>query len=332
MFETFRKGEMGIKSLSRTAGKIIFGTMGESEIRKSDFAFVLCLRLMAILVIAVFISIIFFLTRESWPLFSQAGWKFLIQSDWDPNSDQYGALAFVYGTLVTSFLALIIAVPVAVGSALFLTEIAPRWIATPIGFLIEMLAAIPSVVYGLWGIFVLAPIVREYVQPFLGKTLGFLPLFQGPPFGIGLFTAGLILAIMILPTITAVCREVFKAIPMILREGALTLGATRWEMIRLSVLQSAFPGIFSAVILGLGRAMGETMAVTMLIGNRPDISLSLFSPGATMASVIANEYAEASSNLHHAALTAVGLTLFLVSLIVNGVARGVIAYTKRRFS
>jgi phosphate transport system permease protein len=221
--------------------------------------------------------------------------------------------------------------PIAVGSAVFLTELAPRWIAKPVGFLIEMLAAIPSVVYGLWGIFVLAPFVREYVQPLLGSSLGFLPLFQGPPFGIGVFTAGLILAVMILPTITSVAREVFLAIPTLIREGALSLGATRWEAISLGVLKTGTPGIISAIILGLGRAMGETMAVTMLIGNRPVISSSLFSPGATMASVIANEYPEASSDLHLAALTSVGLALFVVSLGVNSIARLIVLKFGRRY-
>ena len=312
--------------------QILFGRAGKSEVRTSDFAFVLGLRLLALFVIAIFISIVVFLYLRSLPILSRDGLKFFISQEWNPSGEEYGALPFIFGTLLTSFFSLIIAVPISVGSALFLTELAPKWIARPVGFLIEMLAAIPSVVYGLWGIFVLAPFVRDYIQPVLGKTLGFLPLFQGPPFGIGVFTAGLILAVMILPTITAVCREVFMAIPTITREGALSLGATRWETIRLAVIQTAIPGILSAVILGLGRAMGETMAVTMLIGNRAVISSSLFSPGATMASVIANEYPEASSDLHLSALTAIGLALFIVSLIVNGFARWVISMYRGRFS
>lgn len=309
---------------------IILGSAGASEVRRSDFAFVLLLRLLAALVIALFISVVLFLFFNAWPVLRAQGWQFFTSIDWDPNSDTFGALPFIYGTLVTSALALIFAVPIAIGSAVFLTEIAPASVARPIGFLIEMLAAIPSVVYGLWGIFVLAPFVREEIQPGIQKYLGEWSLFAGPPFGIGMFTAGMILAVMILPTITAVCREVFLAIPNSLREGVLAMGATRWETIRLAVLETGFSGILSAVVLGLGRAMGETMAVTMLIGNRALIGTSLFSPGATMASVIANEYPEASSGLHMAALTGIGLALFLVSLIVNTIARAIIAYSKRK--
>lgn len=313
-------------------GHILLGSAGQSEVRKSDFAFVLLLRLLAVFVILVFFSIIYFLLHNAMPILQRDSWRFLVNTTWNPNEDLYGALAFIYGTLVTSFVALIFAVPIAIGSAVFLTEIAPVKVARPVGFLIEMLAAIPSVVYGLWGIFVLAPVVREYIQPFLQRYFGFLSIFEGPPFGIGIFTASLILAVMILPTITAVCREVFVAIPNTLREGVLAMGATRWETIKLAVLETGFAGILSAVVLGLGRAMGETMAVTMLIGNRALISTSLFSPGATMASVIANEYPEASSNLHLASLTGIGLTLFLVSLAVNGVARVIIAFNRKRIS
>jgi len=313
-------------------GHILLGSAGQSEVRKSDFAFVLLLRLLAVFVILVFFSIIYFLLHNAMPILQRDSWRFLVNTTWNPNEDLYGALAFIYGTLITSFVALIFAVPIAIGSAVFLTEIAPVKVARPVGFLIEMLAAIPSVVYGLWGIFVLAPVVREYIQPFLQKYFGFLSIFEGPPFGIGIFTASLILAVMILPTITAVCREVFVAIPNTLREGVLAMGATRWETIKLAVLETGFAGILSAVVLGLGRAMGETMAVTMLIGNRALISTSLFSPGATMASVIANEYPEASSNLHLASLTGIGLTLFLVSLAVNGVARVIIAFNRKRIS
>lgn len=311
---------------------LIFGTAGSTEVRRSDFLFVAFLRLVALLIIGLFLAIVIFLSHQSLPILSRDGWHFLFQSTWDPNADEFGALPFIFGTMVTSAIALLIAGPIAIGSAVLLTELAPPWLAKPIGFLIEMLAAIPSVVYGLWGIFVLAPFVRDYIQPVLGKTLGFLPLFQGPPFGIGLFSAGLILAIMILPTITAVCREVFKAIPVTLREGVLAIGATKWEMIRLAVLEAGLSGILSALVLGLGRAMGETMAVTMLIGNRPLISSSLFAPGASMASVIANEYPEASSDLHLAALTGIGLALFIVSLAVNGLARFIIMMTKRKLS
>ncbi len=302
------------------------------EVRKSDFAFLLLLRLIVLFVIAIFFLIIYYLYSNSKPIWDTMGFKFLLSQDWSPNRESYGALPFIYGTLMSSLLALMFAVPVSIGTAVFITELAPKKLQTPLSFLVEMLAAIPSVVYGLWGIFVLAPIIRDYIQPSLTKAFGFLPFFQGPPFGIGMFSAGIILSIMILPTITTVIREVFTSIPQITREAALTLGATRWEMIWLSVIKTATPGIVSAVILGLGRAMGETMAVTMIIGNRPDISWSLFTPAATMASVVANEYPEASSDNHLAALTAIGLSLFLVALVVNLIARLIIRnYKSKKF-
>lgn len=239
-------------------------------------------------------------------------------------------MAFIWGTLVSSFIALAISVPVSVGAALFLTELSPRFLKEPIGFLVEMLAAIPSVVYGIWGVFVLAPVVRDFLQPPLVKVFGFLPFFQGPPFGIGMLSAGIILAIMITPTITAITREVFRSIPDVLREGALALGATRWEMIKLAVLKTGTSGIIGAIILGLGRALGETMAVTMVIGNKAHISLSVFEPAATMASVIANEYAEANGDLHLSSLAAVGFALFFVSLVVNSFARFIIWRVERK--
>lgn len=300
--------------------------------KSSDFLFVFFLRLLALIVIAAFVTLIFFLFSGSLPILKEMGLGFFTSAEWDSNTDQFGALPFIYGTLLTSVLALIMAVPVAICSALFLVEIAPPSIAKPFGFLIEMLASIPSVVYGLWGIFVLAPFVRDYIQPVIQKYLGSLYFFSGPPFGIGVFSAALILSVMILPTITAVCREVFLSIPIYLKEGVLALGATRWEMIKTAFLQAGFSGILAAVALGFGRAMGETMAVTMLIGNRADVSLTLFSPGATMASVIANESPEATSTLHLSSLAAIGLTLFLVSLIVSTVSRLISRWTQKRFS
>jgi phosphate transport system permease protein len=265
--------------------------------------------------------IAFFLFRAGYPAFQKFGLRFLTTSIWDPVAGEFGAAPVIFGTLVSALLAILIAMPLSVGVALFLNELAPRRIATAAGFLVEMLAAIPSVVYGLWGIFVLAPWLRTVVEPVLGKTLGFLPLFQGPPYGVGMLAAGIVLAIMITPTISSLSREVFRAIPRAQREGALALGATRWEMIRISVLKSAWPGVFGATILGLGRALGETMAVTMVIGNRSEISASLFAPGQTMASLIANEYAEATAGLHLAALAEIGLALFAVTFAVNSLAR-----------
>lgn len=253
-------------------------------------------------------------------------------TDWNPVTDSFGALPVIFGTVVSSALALLLSTPVSVGVALFLTEVAPRRLAGVLGFLVEMLAAIPSVVYGLWGIFVLAPWLRTTVQPWLGAKLGFLPLFQGPPFGLGMLAAGVVLAIMITPTISAICREVFRAVPASQREAARALGATPWETIRMSVFRSSTLGISGAVTLGLGRALGETMAVTMVIGNRAEISKSLFAPAQTMASVIANEYTEATSDIHLSALAAVGLTLFGVSLIINTGARLLVWRTKGRIA
>ena len=304
----------------------------KKEVRRSDFIFFNALRGLALTIVFLFISIFIFLYTNSKQTFSEIGFKFFWESGWSPNTNSFGALSFIYGTLVSSLIALIIATPISIGSALFLTELGPRQLRKPVQMMIELLAAIPSVVYGLWGIFVLAPFVREWVQPTLKFITPGLPLFEGPPFGLGLFTAGLVLAVMITPTITAICVEVFKAIPQIYREGAKALGATEWETIRLAVLGPGLTGIFSAVVLGLGRAMGETMAVTMVIGNRADISSSLFSPAATMASIIANEYGEANMGLHLSSLTAVGLTLLIVSMIVNGLARAIIWNVKRRGS
>jgi phosphate transport system permease protein len=257
-------------------------------------------------------------SRLSWNAF---GLKFFSGQDWDPVRDQYGALPFIYGTLVSSLLALLIAVPLSVGTAIFLTEMCPVWLRGPLAFFTELLAAIPSVIYGLWAIFVLAPILRNYLQPWLAKAFGWTGLFEGPPFGYGMLAAGIILAIMIIPVISSITREVMSVVPSHQREGVLALGATRWEMIRLGVLRNARTGIVGAVILGLGRSLGETMAVTMVIGNRAEIAKSLFAPGYSMASVIANEFSEATGDLYVSALVEIGLALFFVTIIVNALAR-----------
>jgi phosphate transport system permease protein len=248
------------------------------------------------------------------------GWKFFKSDTWDPVSGDFGALPFVYGTLVSSAVALVIAVPLAVGLALYLNEMCPRWLRSPLAFTTDLLAAIPSVIYGLWAIFVLAPILRTGVEPWLAKYLGWTGLFTGPKYGIGMLAAGVILAVMVIPIISSITREVVASVPQAQREAALALGATRWEMIRMAVLRNARAGIFGAVILGLGRALGETMAVTMIIGNRPDIAKSLFAPGYTMASVIANEFSEATTTMYVSALVEIGLALFAVTLIVNAIA------------
>jgi phosphate transport system permease protein len=261
------------------------------------------------------------LTWKSWPAIHTFGWRFLVTSRWDPVAESFGALPFIYGTLVSSAVALLIAVPLSLGAAIYLAELAPFWVRPPISFLIEMLAAVPSVVYGLWAIFVLVPWLRDLVQPALGRSLGFLPLFQGPPYGVGMLAAGLILSIMVVPYITSVSREVLLAVPNAQREAALGIGATRWEATRMAVLRYGRSGLVGAILLGLGRALGETMAVTMVIGNRPEVSASLFAPGYTMASVIANEFTEATSDLYVSALVEIGLLLLVVTIVVNALAR-----------
>ncbi|MBI3651662.1 MAG: phosphate ABC transporter permease subunit PstC [Acidobacteria bacterium] len=252
--------------------------------------------------------------------FQKFGFSFIWRSIWDPVSGEFGALPFIYGTIISSLIALLIAVPVSLGVAIFLVEKAPRALSPPMLFLVQLLAAIPSVVYGLWGIFILAPLLRDQVYPRLQAALGFLPFFQGNQNGLGLLTAGLILSIMIVPIITAVTTDVLKAVPGTQREAALALGATKWEATRI-VLQNARSGITGAIILGLGRAIGETMAVTMLIGNRPEISASLFAPSFTIASAIANEFTEATSDIYLQALIELGLILFLVTFLINALAR-----------
>jgi phosphate transport system permease protein len=249
------------------------------------------------------------------------GIGFLVSSAWDPVSDQYGALPFIFGTLVSSLLALLIAVPLGVATALFLTELAPFRIRQPIIVIVEMLAAVPSVVFGLWGIFVLIPWLRDHLFVWLKHTLGFLPLFQGPIYGVSMLAGGIIVAIMILPIVTSISREILRSVPGLQREAAYALGATRWEVIRIAVLSYARRGLFGAAVLGLGRALGETMAVTMVIGNRPEISASLFAPGYTLASVIANEFTEATSDLYLNALFELGLVLFAVTILINVAAQ-----------
>ncbi len=294
------------------------------DLNFSDKVFYWILKSLAFGIIALLIVLFALLLKMSWPVFSKMGLSFYFFNEWNPVTEEFGAMAFIYGTIVTALLALVLSLPISLGSALLVTELANIQVRRVLGFLIEMLAAIPSVVYGLWGLFVVVPFLRMHVQPFLGDYLGFLPLFKGPPIGVGLMAGGVVLAIMITPTIATICREIFLTIPKVYKEGALALGATRWEMIQLSVIRSSLSGILGASILGLARALGETMAVTMVIGNRAQISSSLFSPAQTMASLLANEYAEASGEIHLASLTAIGFGLLLVSLIVNSFARIII--------
>jgi phosphate transport system permease protein len=277
--------------------------------------------LAALAVLGVVGLILVELVERSSLAWQKFGFHFFVGSSWNPVSGEFGALPFIYGTLVSSLLALVIAVPLAVAIAVFVTEMCPRPLRKPISFASELLAAIPSVIYGLWAIFILVPLLRVYVEPWLMKYLSWTGLFAGPAYGIGMLAAGVVMAIMIIPIISSITREVLAVVPQHQREAALALGATRWEMIRIAVLKNARAGILGAVILGLGRALGETMAVTMVIGNRPEIAKSLLAPGYTMASVIANEFAEATDDLYLSALMEIGLALFAVTIVVNVLAR-----------
>jgi len=285
-------------------------------------------QILRLLTLLMAIGVLVIMVWMGWQMFEAAspsiqkfGFRFITNRVWDPVKEQFGALPFIYGTLVTSFLALLLAAPIGLGVAIFLNEMAESRFRAVVGFLVEMLAAIPSVVYGLWGIFVLAPWLRQTVEPGLAKWFGFIPLFQGTPVGFGMLAGGLILAVMILPTIAAISREVMAAVPNMQREAALALGATKWEMIRVAVLPYAKSGIMGGIMLGLGRALGETMAVTMVIGNRPDILTSLFAPAYSMAAVIANEFTEATYDLYLSALVEIGLILFGITLVLNFFAR-----------
>ena len=290
--------------------------IADSVYRTTLLVFALC--------VPILLALIFFeVGRAGWPALRQFGFGFLTSSTWDPVKGDFGAAPAIVGTILTSIIALILATPLALGGAIFLSEFSPRWLRQPLSFFVDLLAAVPSVVYGLWGVFFLVPILRTTVMPFLRDTLhlGATPFFSGPAYGPSVLAAGFILAIMVLPYIAAVSREVLMAVPRSQREAALALGATRWEAITGAVVPYAKTGIFGGVILGLGRALGETMAVTMVIGNRHELSASLLSPGYTMASLIANEFSEATTDVHIAALMAVGFVLLVMTLIVNAIAR-----------
>lgn len=283
--------------------------------------------LMGLSVLALIVLVGFTLWRGASLSVHKFGSQFLTSSKWDPVQEVFGALPFIYGTLVSSLIALVIAVPLSIATALFLTELAPLRLRQPIVSVIEMLSAVPSVIFGLWGIFVLIPWLRVHLFPWLQKLFGFLPLFQGPNYGVSMLAAGIIIAIMILPIITSVSREILRSVPDLQREAAYGLGATRWEVTWIAVLSYAKRGLFGAVVLGLGRALGETMAVTMLIGNRPEISVSLLAPGYTLASVIANEFSEATTDLYLSALFEIALVLFGVTILTNIAAQLLIAST-----
>lgn len=303
----------------------------KKDIHIQDRLFYFFLKSLSWSLIFLFFYMLFVIFQMSWPAFSHFGMKFFINADWNSWTKSFGALSLIYGTAVSSVMALILAVPISVGVALFLSELAPNWLAKPLSFIVEMLAAVPSIVYGLWGLFVLAPFLRDYIQAFLSKYFSFLPLFQGTYYGVGMMCGGVVLAIMIIPTISSVCREVFRTIPESNREAVLGLGTTRWEMLKIAVLKASSTGIIGASIMGLGRALGETMAVTMVIGNATAIKASLFEPAQTMASILANQYAEADNELHLASLTAVGFALFCLSLVINILALILVWRMDRKF-
>lgn len=277
--------------------------------------------LFAFSILAILALMLYEMAGESMPSIKAFGLKFVSSSDWDAVQETFGALPYLYGSVVSSVLALLLATPLSIGAALFITEIAPGRLGSIVAPLVELLAAIPSVIYGLWGVLVMAPWLQTTVQPFLIEHFGFIPLFDGAPYGVSMLAAVFILMIMVVPIITSITREVLLAVPQNQKEAAIALGATRWETIKVAILPYGKSGILGAAILGLGRAIGETMAVTMVIGNAPNISLSLLSPAYTMPSVIANEFAEATTKLHASALMEIGLILMVVTLIVNALAR-----------
>ncbi|MFC3108926.1 phosphate ABC transporter permease subunit PstC [Undibacterium arcticum] len=305
------------------ASKAMAATMRKQRLQ--DFIFHKVTLVFALSVLLVLAGIIISLIIGAWPAFHEFGLGFITTEEWDPVNDKYGALIAIVGTLSTSLIALLIAFPISFGIALFLTEICPTWLRRPMGTAVELLAGVPSIIYGMWGLFVFAPIFADYVQPALKQSLGQLPLigklFQGPMMGIGILAAGLILAVMIIPFIASVMRDVFEVVPPVLKESAYGLGCTKWEVVRKVVLPYTKTGVVGGVMLGLGRALGETMAVTFVIGNANKLSWSLFSAGNSIASTLANEFAEAESRLHVSSLFALGLILFAITFIVLAAAK-----------
>jgi phosphate transport system permease protein len=306
---------LGIETRFFTKPKAVAGrAVGDGVFKTVTF-------LMAVIVFVLVVLIGYELASGSSLSLRKFGWRFLISSEWDPVNELFGAVPFIFGTLVSSAIALVIAVPLSIATAVYLTEVAPIWLRQVMTLFIELLAAVPSVILGLWGIFVMVPWCREQLFPWLRNGLGFVPIFEGPIYGVSLLAGGIIIAIMILPIITSVSREILRSVPGLQREAAYALGATRWEVTRIAVLSYAKKGLFGATILGLGRALGETMAVTMVIGNRPEIAKSLFAPGYTLASVVANEFTEATSDTYLSALFELGLVLLGVTVLVNAIAQ-----------
>ena len=316
------------------AGALFARARALGRLRFGDATFHALTRASAIGVLVLLGAIIVSLIIGSMPAFQAFGLDFLIEERWNPVTEKFGAIAPIYGTLVTSFIAMLIAVPVGLLIAVFLTELCPMWLRRPIGIAVELLAGIPSIIYGIWGLFVFAPFLQDTLQPFLIATLGNVPgigaLFAGPPYGIGVLTAGLILAIMVLPFITSISRDVFDAVPPVLKEAAYGLGCTTWEVVRRVVIPYTRVGVIGGVMLGLGRALGETMAVTFVIGNAHRISASVLAPGTTISATIANEFTEAVGDLYTSALIALGLILFVITLIVLAIARYMLLRIERR--
>jgi phosphate transport system permease protein len=305
-----------------------------ARLRLGDTGFRLLTKAAAVGVLVILGGVMLSLVDGSLPALQAFGLNFLIEERWNPVTEKFGALAPIYGTLVTSFIAMLIAVPVGLLIAVFLTELCPMWLRRPIGIAIELLAGIPSIIYGIWGLFVFAPFLQDTLQPFLIATFGNIPvlstLFAGPPYGIGMLTAGLILAIMVLPFITSISRDVFDAVPPVLKEAAYGVGCTTWEVVRYVVLPYTRVGVIGGVMLGLGRALGETMAVTFVIGNAHKVSASLLAPGTTISATIANEFTEAVGDLYTSSLIALGLILFVITFIVLAIARYMLLRIERR--
>jgi phosphate transport system permease protein len=305
-----------------------------NRLRVIDIVFRVLTRLAALTVLIILGGVIISLIDGSLPALRAFGLNFLVEERWNPVTEKFGAIAPIYGTLVTSFIAMLIAVPVGLLIAVFLTELCPKWLRRPIGIAIELLAGIPSIIYGIWGLFVFAPFLQETLQPFLITTFGNIPvlsaLFAGPPYGIGMLTAGLILAIMVLPFVTSISRDVFDAVPPVLKEAAYGIGCTTWEVVRYVVLPYTRVGVIGGVMLGLGRALGETMAVTFVIGNAHRVSSSLLAPGTTISATIANEFTETVGDLYTSSLIALGLILFVITFIVLAIARYMLLRIERR--
>ena len=313
-----------------SAGPVAGSRSFLSRLRDGDEIARLITFLFAATVVLITVLLVFELWKGSALPRHKFGFAFFRTSVWDPNGDQFGALPFIFGTLVTAVVSLLIAVPLGIGAAIFLAELAPARISDTLEFFIDLLAAVPSVIYGLLGVFIVVPLMRDYVQPALQQTLGFLPLFTGPMYGLGFLTAGIVLAIMVIPYIISVSREILLSVPRDQREAALSLGSTRWESTWKVVVPFARTGIMGSIFLALARALGETMAVTMVIGNTPTISASLFSPGYSIAAVIANEFTEATGDLYLQSLIELGMVLFLLTFVLNGLARLLIVATAQR--